>query len=660
MSMELRDYQASAVKEALASLARGGSVLLIAPTGSGKTVMFAAVVARYVARRRRVLVVAHRRELLTQAHDKLAAAGVASHVHRARKAPIPRGARVVVASVQTLGGALPPGFAPALVVVDEAHHLPADSFRAVVDAAAGAHVLGATATPWWQSEKPLDEHFGAVVRAPAIRDLTAAGHLARVRMFTHPHTLRDLDLRGVRTEAGDYAVGAVSERVDRPALLGDMVEHWKTHARGARTLAFAASVEHSRHIVARFLAAGVAADHLDGKTPDDERRAILARLESGATRVVSNYNVLSEGFDAPAVGCVILARPTRRVGVYLQCVGRGMRPGGEFPDVVVLDHAGLCLAFGLPDEERDIVEPQRRGNGKPPVRRCPSCGLWVPVAAMECSECSERMRSSAPTEEPQGALVEVMCGLPQEMRMFRGELRTAGEVSSATGVPCGVVRGWFDKRLDIDAMAERYRPKIALRLAFRGEMRTSREVATITGLPYPTVEKWFHSARDIDEAVARHRPVTRGDRMPFDGEMRSIRSVATMTGVPQKVVAGWFKARVDINAAVASFQRKGPKRLMFDGAMRTAAEVVTLTGCGVRAVSVWFTKSRDIDAMVAKYAARPPEEVTREFRGAPHTIQQIHDATGVPVAVVRSWFGRRNDIDTMVAKYRPRKKSDPR
>lgn len=113
-----------------------------------------------------------------------------------------------------------------------------------------------------------------------IRDLTAAGHLARVRMFTHPHTLAGLDLRGVKSAAGDYAVGAVSERVNRPALLGDMVEHWKTHARGARTIAFAASVEHSRSIVARFLAAGVAAEHLDGTTPAADRKAMIERLKS--------------------------------------------------------------------------------------------------------------------------------------------------------------------------------------------------------------------------------------------------------------------------------------------------------------------------------------------------------------------------------------------
>lgn len=443
----LRPYQHAAVADVIPALAAGSNTLLVAPTGSGKTVMFASVAATYAARGEPVLVIAHRRELLTQAADKLAAAGVEASVYRGKRsgyAPAP----VVVASVQT--GA-PQGFAARLVIVDEAHHAPAESYQRLVAQHPGAVVLGVTATPWWQSQKPLDDLFPVTVRASTVRDLVASGHLARVRMFTHPHTLRDLDLRGVATAGGDYTVAGVSERADKPALIGDMVEHWRTHAGSARTLAFAASVTHSRHIVERFVAAGIAAEHIDGTTPDAERKAILARLESGATRVVSNYAVLSEGFDAPAVGCVILARPTKRVGVYLQCVGRGMRKSPERDDVVVLDHAGSCIMHGLPDEERDIVEPQRRGNGKPPVRRCPSCGLCVALGTMECPECSTALRREVPTEEPAGALVEVACADNQGM-VIGGRWLLVPEICRITGLSEASVRGRLRKNVSEEEM----------------------------------------------------------------------------------------------------------------------------------------------------------------------------------------------------------------
>lgn len=446
MKTNLRDYQRGVVAKVIAALDRRKRTLLVAPTGSGKTVMFAEVVAHYAAEGLPVLVLAHRRELLTQAADKLAAAGVEASVYRGKGAPFePR--TVVVASVQT--GA-PPGFRARLVVVDEAHHAPAKSYRRAVAKHKGAVVLGVTATPWWQSTRHLDGEFKETVRAPGVRELTELGYLARVRMFTHPHTLRDLDLRGVATAGGDYAPRAVCDRVDRPALLGDIVEHWKAHAPGERTLAFAASVAHSLHIVARFVAAGVAAEHLDGDTPDAERKAILRRLETGETLVVSSYNVLTEGLDAPAVGCVILARPTKRLGVYRQCVGRGMRRAEGKDSVVVLDHAGSCLAFGLPDEEVDIADPKRTGGGKPPVRRCPSCGLCVHPSLMSCPECTAALRHEVPTEEPTGTLVEVACAAGAITVTYDGKTMTVQEWATFLGIKEGTLRARLGRGMPLE------------------------------------------------------------------------------------------------------------------------------------------------------------------------------------------------------------------
>lgn len=274
-----------------------------------------------------------------------------------------------------------------------------------------------------------------------MRALVTMGHVARIRVFTHPHTLRDLDLRGIATNGdGEYSVKAVAARADKPSLIGDIVSHWRSHGQNARTLCFAASVAHSMHIVAQFRAVGIAAEHLDGDTPTVERDAILARLRSGETHVVSNFNVLTEGFDAPEVGCIILARPTRRVGVFIQTVGRGLRTMEGKSEVVILDHAGLCLRYGMPDADRaysldGLEEKPSEGVSRIPVRRCPMCGLTVSIGVRVCPDCSETLRRAVETEEPTGELVEAIAeGHRPRLLTINGRTMSLAQWARETGI----------------------------------------------------------------------------------------------------------------------------------------------------------------------------------------------------------------------------------
>jgi DNA repair protein RadD len=191
-------------------------------------------------------------------------------------------------------------------------------------------------------------------------------------------------LKGVRVEKGDYVISQLAGRMNTERLVGNIVEHWYKHGEGRPTVAFAVDVAHSVAIRNQFLGAGVRAEHLDGETPLPERADILARLASGETKVVSNCMVLTEGWDCPPVGCTILARPTKQMGLFRQMVGRVLRPADGKPDAVILDHSGAVFRHGLPEDHvewtLDVdgraaapVHERRKAGEAPALRECPSC-----------------------------------------------------------------------------------------------------------------------------------------------------------------------------------------------------------------------------------------------------------------------------------------------
>ena len=158
------------------------------------------------------------------------------------------------------------------------------------------------------------------------------------------------DLTGVRVERGDYMERQLAERMDQAKLIGDIVEHWHRLAGSGKTVVFATGVAHSVHIRDEFLRSGVLAEHIDGTTPTEERDAILARLSRGETEVVTNCMVLTEGWDQPDVSCIVLARPTKHMGLYRQMIGRVLRPAPGKEYALVLDHAGAVFQHGFVEE----------------------------------------------------------------------------------------------------------------------------------------------------------------------------------------------------------------------------------------------------------------------------------------------------------------------
>ncbi len=408
--MSLRPYQTKDARAIRAAHRKARRVLYVLPTGGGKTVVAVAVIMAALRARQRVLFLAHRRELINQAAARLIEAGIPADKIGVTMADDSRhdlAAPIQVASIDTIRRR---SVRPAadLVIIDEAHRAPADSYRAVVDAYPAALLLGLTATPWRMDGKGLRGCFDVLVAGPTAEALIADGHLARPRIWTVPKEERP-DLEGVHSLGGDYKIGELSERVGRRKLVGSIVDHWFKHAEWQRTVVFAVDVAHSLRITKAFNEAEVPAEHLDGTTPKEERDAILARLKSRETWVVCGVGVLTEGWDAPWVKCAVLARPTRSRTLHMQMCGRILRPW-EGVTPVLLDHSGNALVHGPPQMVRPLSLDADREKGDAPCKECPECYAVAMASDVKCGECGYEwpaVEAGAGVEEVDGELVEM-------------------------------------------------------------------------------------------------------------------------------------------------------------------------------------------------------------------------------------------------------------
>jgi DNA repair protein RadD len=399
-TVELRPYQVEAVDELRRVIAGGQRrIMLVCPTGGGKTVIAAEVIRATVGKGKRVLVLAHRREIIAQTSLKLSSFGVEHGIIQAGLVATPE-YPVQVASIQTLWTRAMrldrmPMPAANVLFVDEAHHAPAETYRKIIAEYPSAVLLGLTATPCRGDGRGLGgDLFEALVETPQVAALVAQGYLVGTRVYAPVNP----DLRGVHVRQGDYVEAELAERVDRDDLVGDIVTHWFQYGERRRTVAFAVNVAHSVHIRDEFVKAGVRAEHVDGSTPKPDRDAALKRLASGETELISNCMVLTEGWDMPPVSCCILARPTKKMGLYRQMIGRCLRPAEGKANAIVLDHSGAVFRHGFVeddvlwtlDPDKRAISPKhaaRLANGnRSRLLECKQCGS-VRVAGEACAHC---------------------------------------------------------------------------------------------------------------------------------------------------------------------------------------------------------------------------------------------------------------------------------
>lgn len=375
--MDLRPYQTSAIDAAREKLRAGAKrVLVICPTGGGKTVLAASIIRSACSKGSRVLFLAHRRELIQQTCDKLHRFGVTPGVIQAGF-PMALHRPAQVASVQTLIRRPEVLSRVDLIFVDEAHHaLGGNTYGKLLDRYPSAPVVGLTATPWRLDGRGLADVFDGHVIVSTPRQLREEGFLVPVGGWQY----EAIDTESARVKLGDYSMADLQSSATSKRIVGNIVSEWLLHAAGKRTILFATSVNHSLLMVGSFRNEGVPAEHIDGEMPAEERDAVLHRLRTGQTLVVSNCNVLTEGFDCPELEVCILARPTLSTSLYLQMVGRVLRPSPGKAMARLHDHAGCLEAHGHPYAERDYSpelssrgDRPKNGSQRPPEKKCASC-----------------------------------------------------------------------------------------------------------------------------------------------------------------------------------------------------------------------------------------------------------------------------------------------
>jgi len=426
---QLRDYQHDLIKRLRHTMRSARRVVVQSPTGSGKTVLTAHMIRRAAEKNLRCWFLVHRRELLKQTSDALWLSGVPHGLIAAGRTPTHD--LVQVATVQTLVkrlGVVPP---PSLLVIDEAHHTAAASYRQIVEHCAGAHIVGLTATPCRTDGRGLDDLFDAIVLGPAVADLMDAGYLARYRVICPPGAV---DVSGVHIRGGDYARDEMDAIVGQRSVVAGNVEHYLRFIAPRSCLVYTVSRAHARLVEAAYREAGVDAMYCGGDTPADERNVIVDRFKRGKLPVIVSVDLFSEGLDVPGLHSVQLLRPTKSLALHLQQVGRALRPEAGKEYALILDQTSNSHTHGLPDDERAwTLEGKKRSRKAeplgPPIRNCPECFALYHATLRECPACGHETEATHRTpEEVEGELVEMSAAEFRAQRHEIGRARTLQEL----------------------------------------------------------------------------------------------------------------------------------------------------------------------------------------------------------------------------------------
>jgi superfamily II DNA or RNA helicase len=387
------------------------SILVVAPTGAGKTVMFSYFTKLAVSKGNRVLIIAHRAELLDQIATTLKTFDVSFGLIKPGVPYDPR-PLVHVASVLTVVKRLDKILPPTLIISDESHHLCKGSSWHKVSEYFKAWLVGVTATPCRLSGEPLGEVFDHMILGPTTLELINQGSLCPFKYYA-PTTI---DTSQLHTRGGDFAQNEASALMDRPAIIGSAIAEYNKFMPGKRAVVFCTSIKHAEHIAENFNDSNIPAVSIDGKIPHELRAHRINKFKNGDIKILTNCGIVSEGFDLPAMDGIIMLRPTQSLSLYLQMIGRALRPAPNKTHAIILDHVGNVLRHGLPDQDREwslntAIKQNHNttsSDNSPSVRLCDNCFAAMPSYIKVCLYCGAEFKiQSRAVKELAGELSEV-------------------------------------------------------------------------------------------------------------------------------------------------------------------------------------------------------------------------------------------------------------
>ena len=405
--MKLRPYQEDLIDKTRQALRRNKRVLMQAPTGAGKTAITVYMMSRAAEAGKTSVMAVHQNELLTQTSKALWAGKLEHGMIASGRTRSYMAAQV--ASVQTWVRRMDQYSEPDLIIIDECHRSAASTYQKILEEYPNAMVIGLTATPSRTDGKGLDGTYQELVQGPTIRQLIDAGYLCDYEIFAPPSPL---DLSDVKTKMGDFDKKQLEHEVDKPTITGDAVATYKKHANGKRAAVMCVSIRHAEHVMESYNAAGIPAEMLEGKMTNKEREAVINRLRSGETLVVTAVNLLIEGLDVPSLEVIQWLRPTQSLIVFMQGNGRGFRVSDGKEKLIILDQVGNWKRHGLPDDDREwTLEGRKKGKKRKEddeadvsIQQCKHCfHIFRPGVAV-CPSCGK------PVEVRQKAEIEVVDG----------------------------------------------------------------------------------------------------------------------------------------------------------------------------------------------------------------------------------------------------------